>query len=141
MTPPSESLAMVLILEVLQYSRSGPEFGDYEYLASKIPKLDALHYDVNKLLSEWNESDRVNGKVRYICDFRAGDRKIWFRSYPTKLSKETIRRTLVNSGLRELKNTGTIKVLEELAESIAIYNRRNLINMDFKLQKHLERTG
>ena len=134
---PSETLALNLILDRMQTSAVDRGFDYYKELARRLPKLDALHYDVNQRLKEWNERDKENGKKRSICDFRAGDKHIWHRPYPKMLSKETVRKAVAKSGLRELKKTGKIKAWDEFAETAAVFSQRDLARMDFELQKQL----
>ena len=44
-----------------------------------------------------------------ICYFKAGDRKIWFETFPTSLSIETVRQAWIKSGMRDLQRVAKQK--------------------------------
>jgi len=66
-----ENIALNLIFEWLGESRINRTFDEYAEIASRLPKLEALHAHVNQRLREIAET----GSAPYeICYFRAGDR-------------------------------------------------------------------
>ena len=72
----------------------------YVYVASRAPKLSAMHADVNKVLSDMADAGCVPFE---ICSFKAGDRYFHYDKFPKSLSLETIRKAWVKSGMRELQ--------------------------------------
>ena len=94
-----EKLALDLILGSVGESRVHWTLANYMEIARRA-KLDVMHYDVNQMLSEM----AAEGYAPYeICYFKVGDRSPWFESFPTSLSKETIRKAWIKSGMRELQ--------------------------------------
>jgi hypothetical protein len=95
-----ENLALDLIFRRLGASRFNRTMDEYMDVASRAPKLAAMHADVNAMLHEMAKA----GYAPYeICYFKAGDRFPWYEPFPTSLSLETIRKAWVKSGMRELQ--------------------------------------
>ena len=97
---PAENIALELVFAQLGESRFNRSMADYMAIASRAPKVTAMHHDVNEILGHMAQ----NGIAPYqICDFQAGDRSHWYRPFPTELSLETIRNAWVKSGMRALQ--------------------------------------
>ena len=94
-----ENIALNLIFEWMGESRFNRTFSEYQELAARIPKLDALHAWINQRLKEMA---RLGMAPFQICYFKAGDRYPWYEDYPTSLSKATIRSALVKTGFWDL---------------------------------------
>jgi hypothetical protein len=93
-----ENIALNFIFAWLgesQYNRTSEE---YREIASRLPKLAALHAYVNQRLQDWADA----GFAPYqICYFKAGDQHPWYEDFPTSLSMETVRTALVKIGMRQ----------------------------------------
>lgn len=97
-----ENIALNFIFAWLNESRYNRTHAEYLEIASRIPKLDALHAYVNGRLADWAKA----GFAPYqICYFRAGDRSHWYEPFPTSLSKSTIRNALIKSGFWQLMHS------------------------------------
>lgn len=95
-----EKLALDLIFGSVDEARIDWTMAEYMDVASRAGKLDVMHADVNQALGEMAAA----GYAPYeICYFKAGDRSPWFEPFPTSLSKETVRKAWVKSGMRELQ--------------------------------------
>ena len=95
-----ENIALDLIFDSFEERRINRTMEEYIAIATRAPKLSALHADVNHALEEM----AIAGRVPFeICYFKAGDRKIWFETFPTSLSIETVRQAWIKSGMRELQ--------------------------------------
>ena len=95
-----ENLAITLMFESLGESRFNRTMAEYNAIAARAPKLQAMHIDVNRRLQEMAAA----GDAPYqICYFKAGYTIISYEPFPTSLSLETIRRALVKSGMRDLQ--------------------------------------
>jgi hypothetical protein len=97
---PAENIALNLIFEWPKESRFNRSLDEYIAIARCLPKLEALHAYVNQRLSELAEA----GYAPYeICAFKTGDQYYEYKKFPTSLSKETVRKALVKSGMRQLQ--------------------------------------
>jgi hypothetical protein len=106
-----ENIALDLIFASLGETRANRTDAEYMAIASRLPKLEALHQDVNKRLSEM----AATGQAPYeICYFKAGDGYPWYEKFPTSLSMETIRTALIKSGENSCAGGGS------RAESISL---------------------
>jgi hypothetical protein len=74
----------------------------YKYIlvALRAPKLTAMRRDVNRALRKMAAAGYAPFE---ICSFKKGDRFYHYDQFPTSLSRETIRKAWVNSGMRELQ--------------------------------------
>ena len=99
-TTSQENIALDLIFGLLGESRFNRTMDEYMAVASRAPKLEVLHADVNKVLREMADAGYTPFE---ICYFKIGDRYDWYEKFPTSLSKETIRKAWVKSGMRELQ--------------------------------------
>jgi hypothetical protein len=95
-----ENIALGLIFAWLGESRLNRTYTEYVDIASRLPKLEALHAYVNERLREM--ADRGQSSYQ-ICYFKAGDKYIWYEDFPTLLSRETIRTALIKSGMWQLR--------------------------------------
>jgi hypothetical protein len=95
-----ESIALNLVFGWLDESRFNRSMEEYIAIARRLPKLDALHSYVNQRLKQFAKM----GYAPYeICTFKKGDRYYRYEKFPTSLSKETVRKALVKSGMRQLQ--------------------------------------
>jgi hypothetical protein len=73
---------------------------EYISIARRLPKLEALHAYVNQRLRQFANA----GYAPYeISTFKKGDQYYRNEKFPTSLSKETVRRAMVKSGMRQLQ--------------------------------------
>jgi hypothetical protein len=72
----------------------------YMDIASRIPKLAALHAIVNEKLQTMAEAGFAPFE---ICYFKGGDYGHWYEKFPESVSMETVRRAWLKSGMAELK--------------------------------------
>jgi hypothetical protein len=94
----AQNIALNLIFEFLGESRINRTYEEYMQIAAGLPANECLHAYVNQRLREIE----VSGNPPYeICHFRAGDRKAWYKPFPTSISLETVRTALLVSGMRE----------------------------------------
>jgi hypothetical protein len=97
---PRENLALDLVFDVLGESRFNRHMDEYRAIAARTPKLDVLHADINKILEDW----AIGGRRPYqICTFKRGDRYYRYEEIPVVLSRETLRRAWMKSGMRDLQ--------------------------------------
>jgi hypothetical protein len=104
-----------LIFEWLGESRFNRRWEEYAQIAARVPKLEALHAYINQRLREIAESGQPPYEICYfrpgdICYFRPGDKyrdKYRYAEFPASLSKTTIRKALINSGMAALKRPVT----------------------------------
>jgi hypothetical protein len=68
-----EDNALSLVFELVGQSRYNRTLEEYGQIASRLPPLKQLEYEVNKLLKRKLESGGIRGE---ICRFRAGDKII-----------------------------------------------------------------
>ena len=99
-TTARENIALNLIFGLMGESRFNRTIDEYMAIASRAPKLDAIHADVNKALREMADAGYTPFE---ICAFKKGDQYPWYEKFPTSLSKETIRKAWVKSGMRALQ--------------------------------------
>ena len=99
-TTSRENIALDLIFGLMGESRFNRTINEYMAIASRAPKLDAIHADVNRVLREMADAGYAPFE---ICPFKKGDRYHWYEKFPTSLSKETIRKAWVKSGMRALQ--------------------------------------
>ena len=93
-----EEIALDLIFDWLGEPRINRTYAEYMEIASRLPKLAALHAQVNGRLREF--ADR--GIAPYeICYFKPRDIYPRYDGFPTSLSMETIRTALIKSGMRQ----------------------------------------
>jgi len=95
-----ENIALDLIFAWLGEVRFNRTIDDYIAIASRAPKLAALHAWINERLGKMAAA----GYVPYqISSFRKGDLDHRYENFPTSLSIETVRRAWAKSGMRELQ--------------------------------------
>lgn len=93
-----ENIALNLIFGWLGEPRINRTYDEYMDIASRLPKLEALHAYVNQRLREMVDA----GYAPYeICYFKAGDRGHWYEKFPESLSMETIRTALIKCGMKQ----------------------------------------
>ena len=101
-----EGIALDIIFGLLGESRFNREIDDwgttykYLYVASRAPKQATMFADVNKVLREMANAGYVPFE---ICSCKLGDHYYRYDKFPTSLSKETIRKAWIKSGMRELQ--------------------------------------
>ena len=95
-----ESIALNLVFGWLRESRFNRTMDEYIAIAKRLPKLEALHAYVNQRLRQFAD---VGYAPYEICTFKTGDQYYQYQKFPTSLSKETIRKALVKSGMRQLQ--------------------------------------
>jgi hypothetical protein len=101
-----ERIVLDIIFGIEGESRLNREFDDwgtyykYVYVASRVPKLTAMHADVNRVLAQVKTTARAPFQ---ICYFKAGDRHYRYAEFPTEVSLETVRTAWVKSGMRALQ--------------------------------------
>ena len=91
-----ENIVVDLIYDWLGESRINRTYEDYMEIASRFPKVEACHAYVNQRLREM--ADAGNAPFE-ICYFKAGDRYIWYKDFPTSLSRETVRCALLKMSM------------------------------------------
>jgi hypothetical protein len=97
---PTENIALNLIFGWLKESRINRSMDEYIAIARRLPKLEALHAYVNQRLRQFAEASYAPYE---ICTFKKGDQYYQYQKFPTSLSKETVRKALVKSGMRQLQ--------------------------------------
>jgi hypothetical protein len=95
-----ENIALDIIFGLLGESRFNRTMDEYMAVASRAPKFKVLHADVNKVLREMADAGYAPFE---ICYFKKGDQYPWYEKFPTSLSKETVRKAWVKSGMRQLQ--------------------------------------
>jgi hypothetical protein len=86
-----ENIVINLLFEWLGESRFNRKFSEYQAIAARVPKVEALFAYVNQRLGEMANA----GYPPYqICYFKPGDRYPWYVNYPTQISRETVRTAL-----------------------------------------------
>jgi hypothetical protein len=98
---PLEELAVDLLLETYEEHRYNRSAKAYERLCALVPPLKQAHYRINRRLKELHDADKF--RERTICHWKAGDLVPHYKSYPTSISIETLRKGLTNVGLRAPK--------------------------------------
>src|ERR1019366_6321470 len=71
----------------------------YMDIEARLPPLKVLVHKINKRLQRLHKTH--NDLLAEICRFKAGDERISYETFPTKISYETLRAALVISGMRE----------------------------------------
>jgi len=101
-----EGIALDIIFGLLGESRFNREIDDwgttykYIYVATRAPKLEAMQEDVKKVLADM----AAKGFAPFeTCSFRRGDQYYHYEKFPSSISKETIRKAWVKSGMRDLQ--------------------------------------
>jgi hypothetical protein len=103
---PIENIALDLIFAYMGEARENRTSDEYMRIASSLPPLKVLHYQVNTRLQEIQKS----GTAPYqICRFRAGDTRIVYEEFPTAISIEVIRTALTKSGMRMCRRRTELK--------------------------------
>jgi hypothetical protein len=103
---PNEGIALDLMLASAGRISIQPRqtaFGaKYKYIlvALRAPKLAVLHADVNTILGKMAAAGYAPFE---ICSFKKDDRYWRYDKFPTSLSRETIRKAWVKSGMRDLQ--------------------------------------
>ena len=100
-----QNITLSLIFAVMEERRNNRTYDEYMAIAAALPPLKVLTFEVNQLLEQLH---RCNDECKElilpkICRFKAGDEwmRITFESYPKKISYETVRGTLMISGMRQ----------------------------------------
>ena len=103
---PTEGIVLDIVFGMAGESRFNREIDDwgtkykYIFVASRAPKLSIMHTEVNDVLRAMAE----NGYAPFqICPFKRGDRYHYYKNFPTSVSRETVRRAWVKSGMHALQ--------------------------------------
>lgn len=86
-----ENIALDLMFAWLGESRYNRTSAEYLDLASKLPKVDAAHVEVNARLKQIAKDKLVPYE---ICYFKKGDVGHHYVPYPTSLSREAVRKAI-----------------------------------------------
>jgi hypothetical protein len=97
----THNIVINLLYEWLGECRFNRSWDDYIAIARRVPKVDAVHCYVNQRLKEFQDSG--SQPFDAICYFKPGDENLWYKPFPTSISRETVRVALERSGLLELK--------------------------------------
>src|SRR5258707_923246 len=99
-TPPfptsKQNIALDLIMGWLKESLINRTAAEYSQIAARLPKLEALHAYVNQKL---RELAALGHEPYQICYFKSGDQYPRYEKFSTALSRETVRKALINCGL------------------------------------------
>jgi len=100
---PFQNITLSLVFAVMGERRNNRRYDEYMAIAAGLPPLKKLTFQVNRLLQQLHKcNDECGGFILpEICRFKAGDKRIVYETYPTKISHETVRETLVASGMRQ----------------------------------------
>jgi hypothetical protein len=98
-----QNITLSLVFTVMGERRNNRTYDEYMAIAARLPPLKVLTFRVNRLLQQLHKcNDECGGFILpKICRFKAGDERIIYETYPTIISCETIRETLVASGMRQ----------------------------------------
>jgi hypothetical protein len=98
-----QNITLSLVFAVMEEHRNNRTYDEYMAIAAGLPPLKELTFQVNRLLQQLHKcNDECGGFILpEICRFTAGDERIIYERYPTKISYETIRQALVASGMRQ----------------------------------------
>lgn len=109
----AERNALSLVLETVGEGRTARTYAEFLRIAKKLPgKLEPIVHEVNQLLQQIHDKDPRLSQVECICTFKSGDLKPVYKTFYRTISRETIRKALVKSGMWEIIKTGKIAVLE-----------------------------
>jgi hypothetical protein len=96
-----QDIAVNLVFVVMGERQTNRTLQEYQAIATTLPALKALVYDVNKQLKWMHKRSACSGiPLPEICRFNAGDKRYTFEAYPRSISYETLRRALIVAGLR-----------------------------------------
>jgi len=101
-----EGIALDIVFGLLGESRFNREIDDwgatykYIFVAARAPKLAVMHDDINKVLAEMAAKSFAPFET---CSFKRGDRYYHYGEFPVSISKETVRKAWVKSGMRDLQ--------------------------------------
>ncbi len=100
---PFQNITLSLVFAVMGERRNNRTYDEYMAIAARLPPLKKLTFQVNRLLQQLHKCNEECGGLILpeICRFKAGDERIIYEPYPTKISSETVRETLVASGMRQ----------------------------------------
>jgi hypothetical protein len=91
----NQSFAINLLVRALKVKRTDCCWNDFRLMLDIMPKsLKAVHGLINDELMRYSQIDEFKKAER--CRFKAGDTVVKYESYPTQLSKETVRQALIN---------------------------------------------
>ena len=96
---PIQDIALNLVFDEMGECRFNRTYQAYMDIAARLPPLKVLVHKINKRLQRLHKTH--NGRLAEICRFKAGDERISYEPFPTKISYETLRAALVISGMRE----------------------------------------
>jgi hypothetical protein len=98
-----QNITLSLVFAVMGERRNNRTYDEYLAIAARLPPLKELTFQVNRLLQQMHKcNDECGGLILpEICRFNAGDERTIYEPYPTKISSETVRETLVASGMRQ----------------------------------------
>ena len=96
---PIQDIALNLVFDEIGECRFNRTYQAYMDIAAQLPPLKVLVHKINKRLQRLHETH--NDRLPEICRFKAGDERISYEPFPTKISYETLRAALVISGMRE----------------------------------------
>jgi hypothetical protein len=103
---PVEEIVIDLVFEWLGESRIDRKMGEYVAIAHRFPKIEAAQSHVNERL----QRIAAAGAPYEICDFRAGDASHWYRSFPSSVSRETVRTAMKKFGIFWLRGLHSVDV-------------------------------
>ena len=98
-----QNITLSLVFAVMGKRRNNRTYDEYMAIAARLLPLNELTFQVNRLLQQLHKcNDECGGFILpEICRFKTGDKRIVYETYPTKISHETVRETLVASGMRQ----------------------------------------
>jgi hypothetical protein len=70
---------------------------EYEAISARLPRIKVLGDVVNSELARIADAGAAPYK---ICYFQAGDKHVWYETFPERVSAEVIRSALVKTGFR-----------------------------------------
>lgn len=97
---PCEGIALDLIFASVGESRIDRTLDEYRAVAARVPKLAALHAEINLRLQKLLAAGYMPFE---ICTYKRGDHYYQYEPFPESLSLETIRLAWVKSGMRDLQ--------------------------------------
>ncbi len=93
-----QNLVIDLLFGRERFNKSSAEYQD-QIEQMRLRPFKVIVEDVNDRLNDiWGSGRRL--PFAKSCDFKAGDRAIFYREFPRKISKETIRSALIEYGYR-----------------------------------------
>jgi hypothetical protein len=98
-TTPFQEIAVDLVFADMGESRINRTHNEYMDIGARMGPLKVLLFRINTLLEKLHQAD--GPPLPQICRFKAGDQRITYEPFPTRISHETLRSALVISGFRK----------------------------------------